>query len=128
LRERHNSIALALAAILSVAANMFPIVAWGHAFPSGEEPRVGSTVKTPPTSVVIKFDNPIEQLFAQLAVTDDAGHDVTAGAPTRSEDKRELSVLLKPLAPGDYHVKWSVVAEDGHRTEGGYLFTVAAGS
>lgn len=117
----------AFAAILVVAA-MFPIVAWGHAFPSGEEPKVGSTVSTPPSKVVIKFDSPIEQLFAKIAVTDDAGHDMTAGAPTRSKNKRQLSVALKPLTSGDYHVKWSVVAEDGHRTEGGYLFTVAGGS
>ena len=118
--------AFAFAAILVVA--MLPIVAWGHAFPSGEEPKVGSTVSTAPTKVVITFDTPIEQLFSKLAVTDDAGHDMTAGAPTRSRDKRELSVALKPLTSGDFHVKWSVVAEDGHRTEGGYLFTVAGGS
>jgi methionine-rich copper-binding protein CopC len=117
-----------LAVMLGVAAGMLPIVAWGHAFPSGEEPKVGSTVNTAPAKVVIKFDSPIEQLFAKLAVTDDSGHDVTAGPPTRSDNQRELSVVLKPLSPGDYHVKWSVAAEDGHRTEGSYLFTVAGGS
>jgi copper resistance protein C len=122
-----NRAAFVFAAILAIAAT-FPIVAWGHAFPSGEEPKVGSTVNTAPTKVVIQFDNPIEQLFSTLAVTDDSGHDMTAGSPTRSDDKRELSVALKPLTPGDYHVKWSVVAEDGHRTEGGYLFTVTGGS
>ena len=127
MRAIRNRAAFVFAAILGVAA-MFPIVAWGHAFPSGEEPKVGSTVSTAPTKVVIKFDSPIEQLFAKLAVTDDAGQDVTAGSPTRSDDKRALSVALKPLRPGDYHVKWSVGAEDGHRTQGGYLFTVAGGS
>jgi methionine-rich copper-binding protein CopC len=120
--------ALILTVMLGVAASVLPIEAWGHAFPSGEKPKVGSTVSKPPAKVVITFDSPIEQLFAKLAVTDDAGHDVTAGAPTRSDDERQLSVALKPLAPGDYHVKWSVAAQDGHRTEGGYLFTVAGGS
>jgi methionine-rich copper-binding protein CopC len=118
---------MVLAAVVAVAG-AFAARAWAHAFPSGEEPKVGSTVNTPPTEVVIKFDNPIEQLFAQLKVTDDTGDDVTAGPPVRSADKLELKVPLKPLKPGDYHVKWRVVAEDGHGTEGGYLFTVAGGS
>ena len=48
--------------------------------------------------------------------------------PERSDDQLAIKVPLKPLVPGDYHVKWSVVAEDGHRTEGSYMFTVAGGS
>ena len=114
--------------IVVAAAATSASIAWAHAFPSGEEPRVGSTVTTSPSEVVIKFDNPIESLFAKLEVTDDAGHDMTNGKPERSDDQMAIKVPLKPLVPGDYHVKWSVVAEDGHRTEGSYMFTVAGGS
>ena len=115
-------------AALILATGTIPSRAWAHAFPSGEEPKVGSTVTTPPAQVVIKFDNPIEQLFAKLQVTDDSGHDVTSGNPVRSDDKLSIAVPLKPLPPGDYHVKWSVVAADGHRTEGSYMFTIEGGS
>ncbi len=118
---------LALAAA-AAAASALSSPAWGHAFPSAEEPGAGSTIKPAPTRVVIRFDSPIEALFAKLLVTDDKGNDVTASAPQRSKDKRELAVALKPLKPGDYHVSWSIVAEDGHRTEGSYLFTVEDGS
>jgi methionine-rich copper-binding protein CopC len=93
--------------------------------PASEDPKVGSTIDTAPPRVVITFDSPIEQMFAKLAVTDDHGIDVTSDAPHRSADRRALAVALKPLAPGEYHVKWSVVAEDGHRTEGDYQFTVS---
>jgi len=123
-----NKPSIATAILLGAAiaaAGARPMRAWAHAFPSGEEPKVGSTVAAAPTQVMITFDNPIEALFAKLQVTDDTGNDVTAGAPVRSDNKLELSVALKPLKPGDYHVKWSVVAEDGHRTEGSYLFTLA---
>ena len=115
-------------AAIILAAGAISSSAGAHAFPSGEEPKVGSTVATPPTQVVIRFDNPIEQLFAKLEVTDDSGHDVTSGKPQRSDDKLSISVPLKPLPAGDYHVKWSVVAADGHRTEGSYMFTVGGGS
>lgn len=118
---------MALAAALATASAL-PSSVQAHALPSAEEPPAGSTVKPAPAQVVIRFDSPIEALFARLEVTDDQGRIVNTGDPRRSQDKRELAVALKPLKPGDYHVKWSVVAEDGHRTEGSYLFTVADGT
>jgi methionine-rich copper-binding protein CopC len=33
-------------------------------------------------------------------------------------------VSLPPLPPATYRVIWSVVARDGHRTEGDYAFTI----
>jgi hypothetical protein len=33
-------------------------------------------------------------------------------------------VSLPSLSPGTYRVIWSVVARDGHRTEGDYTFTI----
>ncbi len=39
-------------------------------------------------------------------------------------DATLLEAGLSPLSPGNYQVAWSVVARDGHRTEGNYLFTV----
>jgi methionine-rich copper-binding protein CopC len=118
--------ALAMAAAMAAAAIALPSRARAHAFPSGEEPRVGCTTDHPPPRVAITFDSPIELMFAKLQVTDAEGRDVTAGPPARSDDHRVLSVPVKPLGPGDYRVRWAVVAEDGHRTEGSYLFTVAA--
>jgi methionine-rich copper-binding protein CopC len=100
-------------------------IAWAHAFPNAEQPLVGSTVTTPPSRASITYDAPIESLFAKLQVIDGAGQEQTAGSPSVGPDHRTLSVELKPLKPGDYTVKWSVVAEDGHRTEGSYDFIVS---
>jgi methionine-rich copper-binding protein CopC len=38
-----------------------------------------------------------------------------------------LQVGLPPLGPGVYKVRWSVLAVDGHRTQGDYTFTLKAG-
>ena len=105
-----------------------PLKAAAHAFPKGAQPRVGATVNSPPAEVLINFDNPIEQLFAKLQVLDSSDQDETAGPVKVSADHKQLSVPVKPLKPGDYTVKWGVVAEDGHHTEGWYQFTVAGGS
>jgi methionine-rich copper-binding protein CopC len=89
---------------------------------------VGSTVDGSPHEVAITFDSPIEELFAKVEVSDASGRDETKGLPKVGADHRQVSVPLKPLKAGDYTVKWSVVAEDSHRTEGSFQFTVAGGS
>src|SRR6266446_4303325 len=87
--------------------------AWAHAFPSAEQPLVGSTVATPPSAVTITYDAPIESLFAKLEVVNSSSQEQTAGPPIGGPDHRTLSARLKLLKPGDYTVNWSVVAEDG---------------
>jgi methionine-rich copper-binding protein CopC len=101
--------------------------AWAHAFPTAEQPLVGSTVATPPSAVTITYDAPIESLFAKLEVVDSSNQEETEGSPAVAPDHLTLSIRLKPLKPGDYTVNWAVVAEDGHRTEGSYDFTVSGG-
>lgn len=112
--------------MLCAVAAMAAAPAWAHAFPQSEQPLVGSTVTSPPKQVAITYDAPIVAAFSKLAVLDQSGHSVTAGPPAVTNKRRTLSVKLKPLGPGAYAVKWSVVAEDGHHTEGSYNFSVAA--
>ena len=119
---RACSIAIAATSLLALS----PRWAYAHAFPAAEQPMVGATVDATPANVEIRFDNPIEAMFGHLQVFNGTGADVTSGPPTVSKDGLTLSVQLKPLAPGDYKVKWSVVAEDSHRTEGSYTFTVTS--
>lgn len=114
-----------IAVVGTICASMG--AAFAHAFPASESPAVGATVKQAPTEVAIEFDNPIEQVFARLEVLDSAGADVTSGPPSVDIKRRRLSVALKPLKPAEYTVKWTVVSEDSHRTEGSYTFTVVGG-
>jgi methionine-rich copper-binding protein CopC len=107
---------------------LLPQAALAHASPEAEDPKVGSSVTSPPQQVSIRFDAPIEALFSKLDVLDSNGQNEADGAPQVNADTRTLTVHLKPLTPGEYTVKWSVVAKDGHRTEGSYTFTVEGGS
>jgi methionine-rich copper-binding protein CopC len=75
--------------------------------------------------VSIKYDAPIEHLFAKLEVVDEAGNDLATSQPEVSSDGIMLSVKVKPLKPGDYTVKWSVVCIDTHHTQGSYTFSVS---
>ncbi len=103
--------------------------AWGHVFPEHAEPQVGATVTVSPTCVRIWFDGALEPAFSNLRVQDASGQQVDKGdVQVDPSDATLLEVnLLHPLYPGTYRVIWSVVARDGHRTEGDYTFTIKIG-
>jgi methionine-rich copper-binding protein CopC len=114
------------AALIAIAMS-YAIRASAHSFPESESPSAGQTVASAPAEVTIKFDAPIEKLFAKLEVTGADGRNDAVGAPQVSDDGIRLSVKLGALKPGDYTVKWAVVCIDTHHTEGSYTFTIASG-
>ena len=101
------------------------VTAWAHSFPEQESPLAGATLSEPPTQVSIKYDAPIEKLFASLRVINSAGRDQTASKPVVSSDGWTLSVPVNQLPPGEYTVQWNVVCIDTHHTQGSYSFSVA---
>jgi copper resistance protein C len=112
---------LLLAALVALQSSP----AAGHAFPERSEPRVGATLSTAPEQVRIWFDGELEPRFSQVHVLDGSGRAVDRGDPrVDPQNRRLLHVTLPPLAAGRYTVRWSVLAIDGHRTEGDYAFTV----
>ena len=115
--------AVALAALLLGAG-----VAWGHAFLERAEPRVGSTVKSPPSQVRVWFTEALEPAFSTLEVLNQFGERVDLGpARVDAASPALLRVPLKPLAPGTYRVKWRVLSVDTHVTEGDFTFRVSEG-
>ena len=102
-----------------------PCVAWSHAFPDHSEPKVGATLTDAPSRVRMWFDGALEPAFSSLHVQDTKGQRVdTEDGHVDSADATLLEVNLRPLALGSYRVTWSVVARDGHRTEGDFMFTI----
>jgi len=96
-----------------------------HAFPDRSEPRVGSTVERGPSQVQIWFDGEIEPVFSTLRVENDDKQRVDKGdARVKAGNTRLLEVTVDSLPPGRYRVYWSVIARDGHKTEGDFRFRV----
>lgn len=82
-------------------------------------------MSTSQKEVAIEFDDGLEPAFSSIAVTDAQGKPVTsAKSLVDSADKKHMSVALNALTPGVYSVAWVAVADDGHRTQGHYSFTV----
>jgi|SRR6516162_521084 methionine-rich copper-binding protein CopC len=112
-----SGILLALIAGVTAAAS-------AHSFPEQETPPAGATLAEPPAQVTIKYDAPIEKLFASLEVLNSAGQNEAVGEPQVSPDGWKLSVPVNKLQPGEYTVQWRVVCIDTHHTQGSYSFTV----
>jgi len=108
----------------AVALALMPAEVSAHAFPDHSDPRVGHSVEAP-GSVRIWFDGAIEPVFSTVRVEDGGRRRVDAGdARVDPKDSTLLEVSLPTLPPGTYKVFWSVVARDGHRTEGAFPFQV----
>ena len=108
------------------AALVLPGAASAHAFLKSATPAVGATVQTAPTQVAIEFTEGVEPKFSAIKVQDAAGKPMEADAAQPAPgDAKRLMVHLKPLQPGIYKVTWHVTAQDTHKTEGSFSFTVS---
>ena len=111
--------------MLAAAALAWSATASAHAFLKSATPAVGATVPAAPTEVTIEYSEGIEPKFSAIQVQNANGDRMEAGAAqSASGDAKRLTVKLKALTPGTYKVTWHVIAQDTHKTEGSYSFTV----
>jgi copper resistance protein C len=107
---------------LAAALIAFPTASWAHAQLQQSDPVQGATLTAPPKDLVLTFSERLEPRFSGIVVTDAQSHDMEADKPKISGVS--MSVRLKQLPAGVYHVAWHVVSVDTYRTEGTYDFTV----
>lgn len=130
LRTRgHVARALSLATVIGLAlALLWATPANAHAQLLETDPQDGSEVGAAPEEVVLTFNENIEQIGAEVVITDGDGTEVQDGDPQITGPD-----LTQPLAAdrsaGEYTVQWRVVSADGHPVSGEFTFsaTEAAG-
>jgi len=113
-----------LAFIAAAIVALAPALAEAHAHLDHASPPVGATVQTAPHDVTIWFTQNLEPAFSTMAVTDASGAAVDAGKPQISGST--MSIALKALGSGTYHVHWHAVSVDTHTTQGDFTFTVGS--
>jgi copper resistance protein C len=105
--------------------SFFPTLAGAHAFPDHSDPKVGASVKSSPPLIRIWFDSDLEPAFSNLSVHDSDNKAVDKqDSKVDSGNPKLLEVSVPELPAGEYRVIWSVVARDGHRTNGDFRFKV----
>src|SRR5271167_141475 len=94
--------------LAGLAVLMCASVALAHCFPDQTTPSAGSAVGAAPPQVVMHFDNEFNPAASSIRVLNENG-DLVSGAGEPSSDQHTITVPLKPLAPGQYFVKWRAV-------------------
>lgn len=87
-------------------------------------PAVGSTVATSPQVLRLRFSEAVVPHFSKVEVLDPHGHMVATAPPRAEDDDHTLVIELPQLAPGAYSVIWHATAEDTHKTEGRFSFSI----
>ncbi len=110
-----------LSALLLATAQL----AFAHAHPTQQTPAPDATVEAP-HEVSHRFHGRSRiRIQHALTVVDAADKQVNrAKSAVDANNKKHMSVALGDLNMGPYQVKWTAVADDGHRTQGHYLFNV----
>ncbi|MDE3066383.1 MAG: copper resistance protein CopC [Verrucomicrobiota bacterium] len=99
--------------------------AGAHAFLDYSVPKVGSTPTNSPAEVKIWFTEHLKPHGSTIQVLDARGKTVDKKDSHRDfKDAALLRVSLPKLPPGAYRVFWRAIAEDGHRTQGHFRFTI----
>ena len=96
--------------------------AHAHAMLAGASPSVGGSVGAAPRQVTLSFTQGLEPAFSSVQVTDSKGARVDTGKAQVSGST--MSVGLKNVGPGTYHVHWHVLSVDTHKTQGSFSFHV----
>jgi copper transport protein len=111
-----------LVPLLLVAASA-PALA--HAALLETDPEDGLVLAAPPSSVTLRFSEPVGTSLGAVRVIDPAGTRVDDGRPIRSDGGRRVTVALpEASAQGTYVLTWRVVSEDAHPVSGVSTFSV----
>ena len=114
-------LALSTFALASVATSS----AFAHAKLQSSDPQSGSTLESAPRQVRLKFNEALEPAFSKIKVTGPQNNEIPVSATT--VDKADPTVMTAPLpslSAGDYHIQWSTMTHDGHKTKGEVTFKV----
>lgn len=98
--------------------------AFGHAFLEHAEPSVGAVLTAAPQKIVLYFDSTLELTFSGFLLLDASGRELARSGAQDEAEPTQLSLTPPPLPPGTYRILWSVVARDGHPTDGDFTFTL----
>lgn len=122
LRLPSTPIAALLALLL--AATWAP-AALAHASLLGTEPPDGAVLAAAPTTVILRFNEPVSPTIVRLVKPDGTSIELTQAA---ASDATVRISLPSPLSQGTHLVSWRVVSADGHPVGGSFLFSVGASS
>ena len=120
-KSRTMVIAAALLALLVLVVHVR--VAAAHAVLLEASPAAGASVKAPDLDIRLRYNVRVEadRSRVSLLLPDKS---VKALTIEQQSSPDTLTAKAAGLVPGDYRIRWQVLASDGHITRGEVPFTV----
>ncbi len=98
---------------------------WGHGILIESSPSHGAVLKESPAVVSLRFNATLEPSITHVTLVDLKKH-TQALKMTDASTVDCIVATVPPLPPGVYLVNYTVLATDGHVTEGSIRFTILA--
>jgi methionine-rich copper-binding protein CopC len=102
---------------------LLPGTAHAHAILLDSQPAARGVAAPGTEHIVLRFNSRVDHGRSRLALRTGGREQVLSVAPTGADDVLEAQVDLQP---GDYVLRWQVLAVDGHITRGDVPFQVKA--
>lgn len=116
---------LRVAVTMLFLLGLLPGLAEAHAVLKKATPAAGSILKQAPSEVRLQFNENIEPRFSQIEVMASKGGKIDTGPLTVDPQSRsQVLVIVPPLEPGRYKVKWRVLSVDSHKVQGDFTFEI----
>lgn len=109
--------------LLLLALLLLPGTAGAHAILLDSQPAARGTAAPGAMRITLRFNSRIDQARSRLALRSPGKERVLPVAPSGAED---VLAAQADLVPGDYTLRWQVLAVDGHITRGDVPFQVKA--
>jgi methionine-rich copper-binding protein CopC len=121
LTARNRRFAAALFALLLLLSAR---IAAAHAVLLEASPAAGTTAKGPDVAIRLRYNVRVEAARSRvsLLLPDKTVKPLTIGQQPSPD---VLTAQAAGLAPGEYRIRWQVLASDGHITRGEVPFTLA---
>ncbi len=124
-----RAVAVRMLLLLACTAQLAAVrPAFAHAHLVKSSPLAGAHLSTSPRLIQLWFSEQPEIALTRITLTSSEGLAITLGGATAAPDAA-LSVVASidgPLPAGDYTVRWSTVAADGHPSHGVFRFSMTA--
>lgn len=108
-------------AVLAAAGFMSAAPAQAHAILLDSQPAPRATVPPGRATISLKFNSKVDHARSRIALRANGAETALPIDPASAADSM---ATMATLSPGDYVVRWQVLAVDGHITRGDVPFTV----
>lgn len=108
---------------LVISGLLLPAAAHAHAILIDSQPAARSVAAPGTEHIVLRFNSRVDHGRSRLALRTGGAEQVLRVSPAGAQDVLDAQA---DLVPGDYVLRWQVLAVDGHITRGDVPFQVKA--